>query len=93
MTVPPGPAPAQPAERSALREWTRSIIIAVVIWLVLRAFVVEAFRIPSGSMENTLLKGDFLFVNKAVYGPVVPFTDIHMPAFRYPRRNDIVVFD
>jgi signal peptidase I len=86
-------APEPPRERSALREWGKSILIAVIIWLVLRAFVMEAFRIPSGSMENTLLKGDFLFVNKAIYGPVVPFTDIHLPAFRQPRRNDVVVFD
>jgi signal peptidase I len=86
-------APEPVRERSALREWTKSILIAVIIWLVLRAFVMEAFRIPSGSMENTLLKGDFLFVNKAIYGPVVPFTDIHLPAFREPKRNDVVVFD
>jgi signal peptidase I len=86
-------APEPPRERSALREWGKSILIAIIIWLVLRAFVMEAFRIPSGSMENTLLKGDFLFVNKAIYGPVVPFTDIHLPAFRQPRRNDVVVFD
>lgn len=91
MTAPDVSPP--PAPRSALREWTKSIIIAIAVWLVLRAFVVEAFRIPSGSMENTLLKGDFLFVNKAIYGPVLPFTDIHLPAFREPRRNDIVVFD
>ena len=89
------PGAAKPAGEhpSALREWTKSIVIAIVIWLVLRTFVVEAFRIPSGSMENTLLKGDFLFVNKAVYGAAVPFTDVHLPAFRDPRRNDIVVFD
>ena len=89
------PGAAKPAGEhpSAPREWTKSIVIAIVIWLVLRTFVVEAFRIPSGSMENTLLKGDFLFVNKAVYGAAVPFTDVHLPAFRDPRRNDIVVFD
>jgi signal peptidase I len=93
VTAPGGTTTPAPPERSALREWLKSIVIAIVIWLVLRAFVVEAFRIPSPSMENTLLKGDFLFVNKAIYGPVLPFTDIHLPAFRQPRRNDIVVFD
>jgi signal peptidase I len=61
--------------------------------LVLRTFLVEAFRIPSGSMENTLLIGDFLFVNKAVYGAEVPFTGTRLPAFREPVRGDVLVFD
>jgi signal peptidase I len=80
-------------ETSALREWTRSIAFAVIAWLFLRTFLVEAFRIPSSSMENTLLVGDFLFVNKAVYGPEIPFTGIRLPAYREPARNDILVFD
>ena len=80
-------------EHSALREWTKSIVFAVVAWLILRTFLIEAFRIPSPSMENTLLVGDFLFVNKAIYGPEIPFTGIRLPAFREPRRNDILVFD
>jgi signal peptidase I len=94
----PGPsapgAPAAPAkEESALREWTKSIAFAVVAWLILKTFLLEAFRIPSSSMENTLLVGDFLFVNKAIYGAAVPFTDSHLPAFREPRRNEILVFN
>ena len=84
---------AKSREHSALREWTKSIVFAVVAWLILRTFLVEAFRIPSPSMENTLLVGDFLFVNKAIYGPEIPFTGIRLPAFREPRRNDILVFD
>jgi signal peptidase I len=87
-TTPDGPAVSQ-----ALWEWTKSILIAVVVWLLLRTFLVEAFRIPSGSMENTLLIGDFLFVNKAVYGAEVPFTGRHLPAFREPVRGDVLVFD
>ena len=55
-----------------LWEWTKSIVVALVVWFFLRTFLVEAFRIPSGSMENTLLIGDFLFVNKALYGAEVP---------------------
>jgi len=79
--------------RSATREWARSIAFAIVVWLFLRTFLVEAFRIPSPSMENTLLIGDFLFVNKAIFGPEIPFTGIRLPAVREPRRNDILVFD
>jgi signal peptidase I len=70
----------------------KSILIAFVLFLVIRTFLVEAFRIPTGSMENTLLVGDFLLVNKAVYGAQVPGTNVRLPAFDHPRRNDIVVF-
>jgi signal peptidase I len=74
-------------------EWLKSISIALVVWLFLRTFLVEAFRIPSGSMENTLLVGDFLFVNKFLYGAEIPFTHKHLPAVREPERGDIIVFD
>lgn len=84
---------AGPTMNQALWEWTKSILVAVVVWLLLRTFLVEAFRIPSGSMENTLLIGDFLFVNKAVYGAEIPFTGRHLPAFREPLRGDVLVFD
>jgi signal peptidase I len=73
-------------------EWTKSILIAFVLFLVIRTFLVEAFRIPTGSMENTLLVGDFLLVNKAVYGAQVPGTGVQLPAFDQPKRGDIVVF-
>lgn len=82
-----------PPFRQVLWEWTKSISVAVVVWLLLRTFLIEAFRIPSGSMENTLLIGDFLFVNKAVYGAEVPLLGKHLPAFREPARNDVLVFD
>src|SRR5881409_4144843 len=77
--------------------WAASIAVAVGIWIVLRSFLVEAFRIPSASMENTLLVGDFLFVNKAVFGGEleIPLTGIHccrLPAFATPKRDDVVVF-
>ncbi|MBI2536300.1 MAG: signal peptidase I [Gemmatimonadetes bacterium] len=74
-------------------EWTKSLAAALVIWFFLRALLVEAFRIPSGSMENTLLIGDFLFVNKALYGAEVPLVHKRLPAFREPTRGDVVVFD
>ena len=74
-------------------EWFKSIAIALVVWLFLRTFVVEAFTIPSGSMKNTLLVGDFLFVNKFLYGAEVPFLHTHLPMVREPERGDILVFD
>ena len=73
-------------------EWTKSILIAFSLFVLIRTFLVEAFRIPTGSMENTLLVGDFLLVNKAVYGAEVPGTHLRLPAFTQPRRGDIVVF-
>src|SRR5512139_3676445 len=76
-----------------LWEWVKSIVFALVVWLFLRTFLLEAFRIPSGSMENTLMVGDFLFVNKLLYGAEVPFTGKRLPAVREPRRDDVVVFD
>ena len=85
-------ATEQRSTAANLKEWVKSLAVALVIFLLLRTFVVEAFRIPSGSMENTLLIGDFLFVNKAVYGAAVPFTHIHLPAFRDPHRLDLVIF-
>ena len=73
-------------------EWIKSIAVALVVWQVVRTLVIEAFRIPSGSMENTLLVGDFLFVNKFLYGPEIPFTDWRVPGLRDPQRGDIIVF-
>ena len=64
-----------------------------MLFLVVRAFLVEAYRIPSGSMEGTLLVGDFLLVNKLVYGAEVPFTNKRLPAVHPPRFRDIVVFE
>ena len=60
-------------------EWAKSFTIAIVLFLFVRTFLVEAFKIPSGSMEKTLLVGDFLLVNKLVYGAEVPFTGKRLP--------------
>lgn len=76
-----------------LWEWTKSIAVAFVLFLVVRTFVVEAFQIPTGSMENTLLVGDFLLVNKMVYGAEIPGTSVRLPAFDPPEVGDIVVFE
>ncbi len=76
-----------------LWEWVKSISVAILLFLVIRTFAVEAFKIPTGSMEETLLVGDFLLVNKAVYGAQVPFTGMRLPAIENPERGDIVVFE
>jgi signal peptidase I len=74
------------------REWFEALIIAALVATILRMFVIESYRIPTGSMEKTLLAGDFLFVNKFVYGARVPFTDIRFPKVHDVRRGDIIVF-
>ena len=78
--------------KSQVREYTEAILWAVALTLFLRAFVIQAFRIPSESMCDTLLVGDFLFVNKFQYGPKIPFTHIRLPGLRAPRRGDVIVF-
>jgi signal peptidase I len=74
------------------REWFEALVIAALVATILRMFVVESYRIPTGSMEKTLLAGDFLFVNKFVYGAKVPFTDINFPKVHDVRQGDIIVF-
>lgn len=80
------------SQKSQSREWFEALIIAALVAMVLRIFVVESYRIPTGSMEKTLLAGDFLFVNKFVYGAKVPFTDIRFPKAQDVQRGDIIVF-
>src|SRR5436309_8805130 len=78
--------------RSVVREYVEAALWALVLTLFLRAFVIQAFRIPSESMKDTLLVGDFLFVNKFEYGPKIPFTHIRLPGLRHPKRGDVIVF-
>lgn len=75
-----------------LWEWAKSLQLAILVFLIVRAFLFEAFKIPSGSMESTLQVGDFLLVNKLVYGATVPLTNVRLPAIREPQRGDVVVF-
>jgi signal peptidase I len=75
-----------------LTDWAKSIAIAFLLFLGIRATVVEAFKIPTSSMEGTLLVGDFLLVNKAVYGARLPGTDIVLRPFAEPERADVIVF-
>lgn len=89
--------PEKKTLRDELVSWGKSIGIALVIWLFLRSYVIEAFRIPSPSMENTLLVGDFLFVEKLGFGGEfqLPFTGIRfgrVPSFAEPERDNVVVF-
>lgn len=74
-------------------EWTKSIFIALLLFMFVRTFMIEAFQIPTASMENTLLVGDFLLVNKMVYGAEIPGTHIQFPAFDAPERGEVVVFE
>jgi signal peptidase I len=93
--APPAERPRRRIARRVARgllEWAKSVSLALLLFFVLRAFLVEAFKIPSGSMEGTLLAGDFLLVNKLVYGAEVPFTGKRLPAIREPRNGDILVF-
>ena len=83
------------AQRSALRRfWEnfKALLSALLFFVFLRTFIIEAYRIPSGSMIPSLLVGDWLFVNKLVYGPHIPFTETSLPGYRDPERNDVVVF-
>lgn len=85
-------APRTPQRR--LLAFLRSLVVPVALFLVLRTFVIEAFHIwPSGSMERTLLIGDFLFVNKALYGSEIPVIHKRLPGFREPERQDLVIFE
>lgn len=88
-------------KKNIFREYTEAILVALVAAMILRSLVVQAFRIPTGSMKDTLLIGDFLLVNKFIYGvrtpDRIPFTDIQLPytklpAFKQPKRGEIVVF-
>ena len=90
----PGKPPSSRTERARNEtlEWIKSFGSAILLFLVIRTFLIQAFSIPSSSMENTLLVGDYLMANNAIFGAHIPFTSTRLPAFRDPRRGDIVVF-
>ena len=79
-------------KKGKLRENIEALVIAVILALFIRAFIVQAFKIPSGSMKNTLLVGDYILVNKFIYGVKLPFTDITVIPVKEPKRGDIIVF-
>ncbi len=78
--------------KSEAREFVESILVAVGVALLLRTFVVEAFKIPSSSMVPTLLVGDHIFVNKFSYGPAIPYTHARIWTHMPPERGDVMVF-
>lgn len=82
----------EPTDSGGPLEGLKSILVAVLLFFVIRTFIVTAYSIPSESMEETLLVGDYLMANNALFGATIPFTDIKLPALRDPRRGEIVVF-
>ena len=104
------PPPEKPAEKgkqinikgkNSFREFFEAIIVAFIAAFILRIFLIQAFRIPTGSMKDTLMIGDFLLVNKFIYGvrtpDRIPFFDapipfLRFPAFKEPERGNIIVF-
>lgn len=92
-------ARARARTKSAVREYVEAIVLAVILTVVIRGLVIQAFRIPTGSMEDTLQVGDFLFVNKMIYGSEIDigwqgqrFVYFRFPAIREPKPGDIIVF-
>lgn len=79
-------------KKSALRENIEAIIVAIILALFIRTFIVQAFKIPSGSMKETLQIGDHILVNKFIYGVKIPFLRTTIIEVKNPKRNDIVVF-
>jgi signal peptidase I len=84
-------ATAKPA-KGKIRENLEALVIAIILALFIRTFVVQAFKIPSGSMQNTLLIGDYILVNKFIFGVKVPFSDVTVIPIKAPQRGDIIVF-
>lgn len=85
-------AQAQRPKKGKLRENIEALVIAVILALFIRAFIVQAFKIPSGSMKNTLLVGDYILVNKFIYGVKIPFSNMTVIPIKKPQRGDIIVF-
>ncbi len=78
--------------KATIKEWVESIVIAFILAIFIRTFIIQAFKIPTGSMRMTLIEGDRILVNKLPYGPKIPFTKQRLPGFSQPKRGDVVVF-
>src|SRR3954469_14881012 len=81
------------ATAGSFLEGVKSLLLAFALFLILRSFVIQNFVITSGSMENTLLVGDFLMVNRVALGSRIPFTHTLIPGYSEPHRFDVIVFD
>ncbi|HIJ81196.1 MAG TPA: signal peptidase I [Desulfuromonadales bacterium] len=95
-SLPTEPQALQPEvvkKKGLVREYAESIAIAILLALVIRTYLVQAFKIPSGSMEDTLVIGDHLLVSKFIYGTKIPFVDTRVLAIRDPRQGDVIVFE
>jgi signal peptidase I len=88
----PAKTPANGKQRSRASEWTRSLAGGFLIFLFIQTFVLQTFTITSGSMERTLLVGDFLVLSKVAYGATIPGTQVRTPGYSSPKRGDIIVF-
>src|SRR5688572_4963 len=77
----------------SFRDWGKSLLVALVLFLILRTLVVQTFVIVSESMRETLLVGDMLVANRLAVGPRIPGTERRLPGYSRPRRGDVVVFD
>lgn len=78
--------------KAFIREWVEAIVVALILAIAIRTFILQPFRIPSTSMVPTLVVGDRLMVNKLRYGAIVPLTTYRLPGFSKPKRGDIIVF-
>lgn len=92
-TEPKADSSVRPKNKSALRENIEAIVVAVIIAMFIRTFIIQAFKIPSGSMLETLQIGDHILVNKFIYGVKIPFTDgKEIIAGKDPQKGDVIVF-
>ncbi len=85
-------AKQETSSRRTFQEYSEAFVVAIILATLIRGFLVQAFEIPSGSMEPTLLIGDHILVNKFIYGIRIPFTQDRWPRFRDPARGDVIVF-
>jgi len=79
-------------KKKLIWEYAEAIITALILALLIRTFIIQAFKIPSGSMKPTLLVGDHILVNKFIYGTKIPFSDKRILLFKKPEKGDIIVF-
>ncbi|MEW6351777.1 MAG: signal peptidase I [Thermodesulfobacteriota bacterium] len=88
----PDTAAPQKSQRRLFQEYSEALVMAVILAILIRSLLVQAFKIPSSSMEDTLLVGDHILVAKFVYGLRIPFTNIRWPNLHGPKRDDVIVF-